>query len=225
MEKIIQVQNIISAIIGFGSALIVAILTGIFQIKIAKRNGEIQEKQLEESRKQFLAQIEQAQKENDRKIAQLQEEQRNANIERAKDKLQLETKRFYDEILKEMAFYERMVNELHYLSNIANPKYKELRFITAYPHIDNNIKELIGDVSLHQNIAPLLGALRANISLYNVALDQGAASDVLEKALKKVYDLIAPINEEGFKNYTNAQKSLSKYEKDTAKKIIDENSK
>ena len=68
MENIIQIQSIISAFIGFGSAVIVAILAGIVQLRIAKKNREIQEKQLEESRKQFFAQMEQSQKENSERI-------------------------------------------------------------------------------------------------------------------------------------------------------------
>ena len=172
MENIGQIQTIISAFIGFGSAVIVAILTGLFQLKIAKKNREIQEKQLEESRKQFFIQMEQSQKEHNRKVEQLLEEQRKTNLKMANDKLQAETNRFYEELMKEMAFYDRLLNELHYLNNIANPKQKESRIKGAYPHIDNNIKDLIGDVSLHQDIAKLLGALRAKISLYNIALEQ-----------------------------------------------------
>lgn len=81
---------------------------------------------------------------------------------------------------------------------------------------------MIGDVSLHQDIAKLLGALRAKISLYNIALEQGANSDVLEEALKRVYDLIDPINTERFENYSNAQTNLRKHEIDIAKRIIQE---
>jgi len=225
MENIVQIQYIISAFIGFGSAVIVAIIAGIFQLRIAKKNREIQEKQLEESRKQFFVQIEQSQKEYDEKIEQLREEQRKANLEKANDKLKAETNRFYEELIKEMVFYDSLLNELHYLNNIANPKDKEFRIKGAYPHIDNNIKDLVGDVSLHQDIAKLLGALRAKISLYNVALEQGADSNVLEEALKRVYDLIDPINTERFENYTNAQTSLRKFEINTAKQIIQENNK
>ena len=194
MENIGQIQTIISAFIGFGSAVIVAILAGLFQLKIAKKNRGIQEKQLEESRKQFFIQMEQSQKEHNRKVEQLLEEQRKTNLKMANDKLQAETNRFYEELMKEMAFYDRLLNELHYLNNIANPKQKESRIKGAYPHIDNNIKDLIGDVSLHQDIAKLLGALRAKISLYNIALEQGADSDVLEEALQRIYNLIEPIN-------------------------------
>lgn len=222
MENIVQVQSIISAFIGFGSAVIVAILAGIFQLRIAKRNRDIQEKQLEESKKQFLAQMEQSQKEYVEKIEQLREEQRKANLEKANDKLQAETNRFYEELMKEMVLYDRLLNELHYLNNIANPKGKEFRIKGAYPHIDNNIRDLIGDVSLHQDIAKLLGALRAKISLYNIALEQGASSDVLEEALKRVYNLIDPINTEMFEDYANAQASLRKHEIDIAKQIIQE---
>ena len=58
MENIVQIQYIISAFIGFVSAVIVAIIAGIFQLRIAKKNREIQEKQLEESRNQFFMQME-----------------------------------------------------------------------------------------------------------------------------------------------------------------------
>lgn len=220
MENIVQIQYIISAFIGFVSAVIVAIIAGIFQLRIAKKNREIQEKQLEESRNQFFMQMEKSQKEYAEKIEQLREEQRKANLEKANDKLQAETNRFYEELIKEMMFYDSLLNELHYLNNIANPKDKEFRIKRAYPHIDNNIKDLVGDVSLHQNIAKLLGALRANISLYNSALEQGTGSDVLEEALNKIYNLIDPINTERFENYTNAQTSLRNFEIRTAERII-----
>ncbi|WP_338546575.1 hypothetical protein V1225_12000 [Emergencia sp. JLR.KK010] len=222
MENIVQIQSIISAFIGFGSAVIVAILAGIFQLRIAKRNREIQEKQLEQSREEFIVRMEQSQKEYADKIEQLREEQRKANLEKANVKLQAETNRFYEELMKEMIFYDRLLNELHYLNNIANPKDKEFRIKGAYPHIDNNIKDLIGDVSLHQDIAKLLGALRAKISLYNITLEQRADSEVLEEALKRVYDLIDPINTERFENYSNAQTNLRKHEIDIAKRIMQE---
>ena len=222
MENIIQIQSIISAFIGFGSAVIVAILAGIVQLRIAKKNREIQEKQLEESRKQFFIQMEQSQKENSERIEQFLEEQRKANLEKANEKLQAETKRFYNNLIEEMLFYERLLNELHYLNNIANPKWREFRVNGAYPYIDDNVKDIIGSVSLHQDIAKLLGALRANISLYNSALERGADSEILEEALERVYNLIDPINTEGFENYSNAQANLRKHEIDIAKRIIQE---
>ena len=222
MENIIQIQSIISAFIGFGSAVIVAILAGIVQLRIAKKNREIQEKQLEESRKQFFVQMEQSQKENSERIEQFLEEQRKANLEKANEKLQAETKRFYNNLIEEMLFYERLLNELHYLNNIANPKWREFRVNGAYPYIDDNVKDIIGSVSLHQDIAKLLGALRANISLYNSALERGADSEILEEALERVYNLIDPINTEGFENYSNAQANLRKHEIDIAKRIIQE---
>lgn len=222
MENIVQIQSIISAFIGFGSAVIVAILAGIFQLRIAKKNREIQEKQLEESRKQFFAQTEQSQKENNKRIEQFLEEQRKANLEKANEKLQAETKRFYNNLIEEMLFYDRLLNELHYLNNIANPKWREFRVNGAYPYIDDNVKDINGSVSLHQDIAKLLGALRANISLYNSALERGADSEILEEALERVYNLIDPINTEGFENYSNAQANLRKHEIDIAKRIIQE---
>lgn len=48
---------------------------------------------------------------------------------------------------------------------------------------------------------------------------------MLEEALKRIYDLIDPINTERFENYANAQTNLRKFEINTAKQIIQENSK
>lgn len=220
MGNIGEIQTIIGAFISLGSAIIVAILAGLFQLRIAKKSREIQEKQLEETRKQFLIQMEQLKKEYNEKAERLFEEQRKSNLEAANEKLQAETNRFYEGLMKEMAFYEYLLNELHYLNNIANPKEKKFRIKGAYPHIDNNIKDLLLDVSLHQDIARLLGELRAKISLYNIALEQGADSDVLEEALQRIYNLIEPIHTEGIKNYSNAQATLRKHEIDVAKHII-----
>lgn len=94
MEKLVQIQNIISALIGFGSAIIVAIIAGIFQLRIAKRNREIQEKQIEQSSEEFIARMEQSQKEYAEKIEKLREDQKKSNLEKANDKLQAETKDF-----------------------------------------------------------------------------------------------------------------------------------
>lgn len=209
MENIVQIQTIISAFIALVSAIIVAILSGIFQLRIAKRDREIQEKQLKESKEQFSAQMKQ-----------FLEEQRNAIVEKANDKLQAETKRFYESLIEEMIFYNRLLNELHYLNNITNPKGKEFRVNGAYPYIDNNVKDLIGNVSLPPDIAKLLGALRANISIYNSALQRGADSEILEEALGQVYSLIDPINKERFENFSQAQIGLRKHEIDIAKWII-----
>lgn len=220
MENIIKIQYIISAIIGLGSSILVAILTGIFQLNIARKNREIANKQFEQSKEEFSIRMQQSQREYAEKIEQLHEEQRNANIAKANDKLQAQTDRFYNELIKEILFYDRLLNELHYLNNIANPSNREFRIKGAYPHIDSNIKDIIGDVTLPQDIAKLLGALRANISLYNATLEQGAVSEILEDSLKRVYNLIDPINTERFENYANAQAGLRKHEIDMANQIV-----
>ncbi len=225
VENIGQVQTVVGAFIGFLSAIIVAILTGIFQLKIAKKNRGIQEKQLEESRKQFLAQMEQSQNEHRQKIDQFIEDQRKVNLEKASGQFQVQTERFYNNLIKEMLLYDRLLNELHYLNNIANPKEKEARAKGGYPYIDNNINAMVGDISLNQDIAKLLGALRANISSYNAALEQEADSDILEELLKRVYNLIGPINNERFENYACIQESLRNHEIETGRRIIQGNSK
>ncbi|MDO5397140.1 MAG: hypothetical protein Q4G33_04345 [bacterium] len=166
--------------------------------------------------------MEQSQKEYAEKIEQLHKEQRNANLAKANDKLQAETNRFYQNLIKEILFYDRLLNELHYLNNIVSPKNKEIRIKGGYPYIDNNVNDMVGTIALHQDMAKLLGALRANISLYNASLERGSNSEILEDALKRIYNLIDPINTERFENYSKAQNSLRNFEINEAKKIMEE---
>ena len=205
-------NNIISAFIGLGSAIIVAIITGIFQVIIERKNRRIAEKQFEQSRKEYAE-----------KIEQLFQEQRKQYIAQANEQFHAESNRFYQDLIRELQFYDALVNELHYLNNIVAPKSREFCSKGAYPYIDNNIKDLVRDAPLHQDIASLLGALRANISLYNAALEQGANSVILEEGLQRIYNLLDPINTERFQNYANAQNLLRKYEIETGKKILNEN--
>ena len=205
-------NNIISAFIGLGSAIIVAIITGIFQVIIERKNRKIAEKQFEQSRNEYAA-----------KIEQLYQEQRKQNIAQANEQFHAESNRFYQDLIRELQFYDALVNELHYLNKIVAPKSREFCSKGAYPYIDNNIKDLVRDTPLHQDIASLLGALRANISLYNAALEQGANSVILEEGLQRIYNLLDPIDTERFTNYANAQNLLRKYEKETGKKILNEN--
>lgn len=122
-------------------------------------------------------------------------------------------------------FFNAAESVIHYLGEDAaeNGDIEKLDlwyFAMVYLYRQSMELLLVGDVSLHQNIAKLLGALRANISLYNSALEQGTGSDVLEEALNKIYNLIDPINTERFENYTNAQTSLRNFEIRTAERII-----
>ena len=178
MKDIVEIQGIISALIAFGSAVIVAILAGIFQLNIAKKNREITKRQIEQSKTEFSLKMQQSQKEYVEKIEQLREEQTKANLEKANDKLQAGTNRFYNELMEEMLIYNRLLNELHYLNVITNLNFEEIQIKGVYPHIDNNIRAIIGNASLHQDIAKLLGTLRANISLYNATLEQGSDIEV-----------------------------------------------
>ena len=204
--------NIISAFIGLGSAVVVAIISGIFQAVSERKNRKIAEKQFEQSRKEYAD-----------KIDQLYEEQRKNSIAQASKQFQAESNRFYQDLIRELQFYDALLNELHYLNNIVAPKSREFCSKGAYPYIDNNIKDLVRDAPLHQDIASLLGALRASISLYNAALEQGANSVILEEGLQRIYNLLGPINTERFENYANAQNLLRKYEIETGKKILNEN--
>jgi len=220
MDNIENLQTLLSALIGVGSAIIVTVLSGIIQLSIARKSRKLAETQFEASRREFSEKMKQAQIENAERIAQLQEEQKKSRVENASRLLQAETNRFYDALKNEMAFYERLLNELHYLNNITSPRNKDQRLSCSYPYIDNNIQELVGDISLHQDIAKLLGALRANISMYNTALKQGKTPDVLEESIDRIHVLISPINDERFKNYADAQSALRKHEAEKAKQTL-----
>lgn len=93
------------------------------------------------------------------------------------------------------------------------PDYKE-------KFIKEKIKQFCMSGTTNRQVSP-----EDEQQIYNIALKQGANSDVLEEALKRVYDLIDPINTERFENYANAQTSLRKFEIDTAKQIMQENKK
>lgn len=54
MENIVQIQYIISAFIGFGSAVIVAIIAGIFQSRIAKKIEKFKKSNLRSQENNFL---------------------------------------------------------------------------------------------------------------------------------------------------------------------------
>lgn len=223
MENLEPIQTIISAFIGLGSAIIVAILTGIIQLCIAKKDRKIAEKQFEQSKLDFSARMQQSQKEYVEKLEQIKEEQKRANIAKANDILQARSNRFYNDLIEETLFYDRLENELYYLNKVAHPENKEFRLKGVYPYVDNNVKDIIRDIALHPHLSNLLGDLRANISLYNAALEQGADSEILEESLKRIYDLIQPINTEMFEDSVNTQTSLRELEIERAKQIVQEN--
>lgn len=204
-------NNIISAFIGLGSAIIVAILTGIFQMVIERKNRKIAEQQFEQSKKEYAE-----------KMNQMFQEQRRYNVDKARVLFQSEMNRFYEGLVKEVQLYEAMFNELHYLNNIVGSKSKEFCTKGAYPYIDNNIRDIVGEISLPQNIAKLLGALRANISLYNAALEKEVESVVLQEGLQRISNLINPIYTECFTNYANAQEALRNYEHKIGARILEE---
>ena len=99
---------------------------------------------------------------------------------------------------------------------------KEFQSKGVHSFIDNNIETIVGGVSLPADVAKLLGSLRANIDLYNAALNRGADSDVLEELLKRVHSLIGYINEESFNNYANAQASLKRHEIRMAERVLED---
>lgn len=204
----------IVAIIGVIGVILGALFSGVFQLFTTNKT-------IKNAEQQFGIQMEQTRKEFSTKLEQIQEEQKRAVITMASEKFEAENNRFYSELFKEIRLYDWLLNELHYLNNISHPKNKQIRMESvAYPHIENLIKDKVSDISLHQDIAKLLGALRCNIDLYNAALNRSVLPEVLEEALARIYKLIGPINDTLFKNYANSQSLLRKHEIAEAEKQL-----
>lgn len=187
-------DNWVSAAIGCIGAIIGALVAGIAQIYTTRKT------------------IQNSQKEFSEKIDQMREDQRKEAVANATKYFNSENERFYEGLRQQILFYDRLLNELYYLNNITHPKNQERRMSIGYPHIDNNISEIVGNVSLHGRISTLLGALRSNLAMYETALVAGSASEVLEEEIDKIYKLIGAINDESFENYANAQTALREYE-------------
>lgn len=96
--------------------------------------------------------------------------------EKASKEFQAENNRFYADRVREMQFYDRLLNELHYLNNISHPNQKEERMKTGiYPIIPNRLYGIVDDIGLPQDIAKLIGALRVKIDIYNAAVIKGVS--------------------------------------------------
>lgn len=184
-----------SAAIGCIGAIIGALVAGIVQIYTTRKT------------------IQNSQKEFSEKIDQMREEQRKEAVSNAVKHFNAENERFYEGIRQKILFYDQLYNELHYLNNITHPNNQERRMSIGYPHIDSKISEIVGGVSLPQDISALLGALRSNLAMYETALSSGVSPEILEEEINKIHRLIDPINNECFENYANAQTSLREYER------------
>lgn len=199
-------MELYSAIIGFIGVAIGAVITGMFQWFTTKALSK-------QSFDQFKTQMEQTYKEFSVRIEQIQAEQKRVAIEKATEKFHAENDRFYLNLKREIQFYDWLINELHYLNNATHPNNMDRRKeLSVYPLIDTRFCNTISDIELPQNIAKLLGALRYNIDVYNVAVESRLSAEVIEDALKRIYVLITPINNERFENYSNALNALRKYE-------------
>lgn len=199
-------MELYSAIIGFIGVAIGAVITGMFQWFTTKALSK-------QSSDQFKTQMEQTYKEFSVRIEQIQAEQKRVAIEKATEKFHAENDRFYLNLKREIQFYDWLINELHYLNNATHPNNMDRRKeLSVYPLIDTRFCNTISDIELPQNIAKLLGALRYNIDVYNVAVESRLSAEVIEDALKRIYVLITPINNERFENYSNALNALRKYE-------------
>ena len=194
------------AIVGLIGVFIGALIPSIIQLITTRQMNKI-------SDEQFKSQLDFNYKEHQRKINQIQEEQKRVAYEKASKEFHAENNRFYDSLYRGIQFYDRLLNELHYLNNISHPNQKEERMKTGlYPTIPNRLYDMVDDIDLPQIIAKLIGALRANIDIYNAAVTKGVSEEVLEELLGKIYSLITPINEERFKNYSNAQTLIRNHE-------------
>lgn len=194
------------ALVGLIGAFIGAIIPAIIQFITTRQT-------IKTSNEQFKSQLDLNYKEHQRKIDQIQEEQKRVAYEKATKEFQAENNRFYAARIREMQFYERLSNELHYLNNVSHPAQKEERVeVGVYPIIPNRLYGMVDDIGLPGNIAKLIGSLRGKIDTYNAAVIKGVSAEVLEELLGKIYSLIIPINEVRFQNYSNVSTMISKHE-------------
>lgn len=194
------------AIVGLIGAFIGALIPSIIQIITTRQTNRI-------SNEQFKAQMDLNYKEYSRRIDEIRAEQKRVAYEKASKEFQAENNRFYADKIREIQFYDRLLNELNYLNNISHPKQKEERMeIGVYPAIPNRVYNMVDDVELPGNIAKLIGALRAKIDNYNAAVIKGVSADTLEELLSKIYSLIGPINDERFESFSNAQTLIRDHE-------------
>lgn len=194
------------AIVGLIGVFIGALIPSIIQLITTRQMNKI-------SDEQFKSEMKLNYKEYLSKIEQIQKEQKRIAHEKASKEFEAESSRFYTDRIREMQFYDRLVNELHYLNNISHPNQKEERIETGvYPIIPNRLYDMIDDIGLPGNIAMLIGALRGKIDTYNAAVNNSVSSEVLEQLLGRIYGLIKPINEERFENYSKVQAQVRDHE-------------
>ena len=194
------------ALIGFLGAIFGSLISGFIEIYITQKT-------LRNSQKEFNSNIMQMRRKELNEAAERAEQERRKALKKAEQLFRRENDRFYDLLVEEMSVYDRLRNELHYLNNLTHPNRRtKAPFIGIYPHIDDKVSQIVGNVQLPQDIAALLGALRSNISYYNAALDKDFSSEIMEELLNNIYKVIGPINDELFTNYANAQTALRKHD-------------
>ena len=99
------------ALVGLIGAFIGALIPAIIQFITTRQT-------IKTSNEQFKSQLDLNYKEHQRKINQIQEEQKRVAYEKASKEFQAENNRFYDSLYRGIQFYDRLLNELHYLNNI-----------------------------------------------------------------------------------------------------------
>lgn len=209
-------NNIMTAIIALIGVVIGALLSGIFQIFLQKQS-------LKNANKQFGIQMEQTRKEFSTQIEQMQEEHKRLVSERVNTHFNATSERFYNNAVRELVFYDSLLNELHYLNNLSAPSQKQERLdIGVYPLVSAKIEDMVGDIEVPQNLAKLLGALRCRIDFYNSAVNSRKA-DSIESTLASIHSLINPINSERFDAYASAQKAVRDFELRKGKEELERN--
>lgn len=97
------------AIVGLIGAFIGALIPSIIQLITTHQMNKI-------SDEQFKSQMELNYKDYLSKIEKIQEEQKRIAHEKASKEFEAESGRFYADRIREMQFYDRLLNELHYLT-------------------------------------------------------------------------------------------------------------
>ena len=208
-------KEYVIAIIGVLGAIVGALIAGLFQTIITRKN-------IQSAEDQFEKQLQQNQIEFYAKIEQLRKEQHDTMVGKARSHFNAERDRFYKALLADVSFYTYLGNEITYLNNFTSPKHKDLRMKAhAYPRIEVSFFDRMCEIDLPDHIRALLGALRTHIEYYNTSIMENTPSDILEELLSVINQLLSPISNEHFSNLMNALSGLRKYEQKLGSEELD----
>lgn len=188
--------ELLVALIGLGGALVGAFITGATELFVFKRTTKIASEE----------------KKSEKTIQ---------KMEKAYPYFQGANIRFYANFKQSLAAINRLRNELFYIYNATRPENKTLRTDTLeYPHIDNQINAISGNIQWKPEVAELLGSLRYSIDCYNSAVENQSQVNILEERINAVYQVIPSLKGKLEEEQRETEIALRDYEHSQAEYTI-----